>query len=265
MRVSSPCDLARHGTVALGLTSSSPVRLPKEGSGQTGPNGPFRGPKLPCRFPFIDTHGERAGALLQRAAEIWRGLAGRDPETLAADTGATYTRGEDGGELTLPVWGQMVRLAHPGFAAEVEDTGEPLDPFTTLLLAYYFDRANGTPGSGNLIAFSELPDATFYAQAFQSYTGAELGRAFGSDIDVFANAAAALGGRPEPIADRAFSFPVLPLVRVTVACWQGDEDFPASYRVLFDAALARQLPTDVGAALGSSITQRLIATRRGVA
>jgi len=48
-------------------------------------------------------------------------------------------------------------------------------------------------------------------------------------------------------------------VRVTVACWQGDEDFPSSYRVLFDAALAHQLPTDAGAVLGSTITRRLIA------
>ena len=212
--------------------------------------------------PFIDTQKERAEVLLQRAAEIWRRLAARDPEVLAADTGAVYAPGEAGGELTLPVWGRMVRLTHPGFAAEAEDTGEPLDPFTTLLLAYYFDRADGTPGSGNLIAFSELPDGAFYAQAFQSYTGAELERVFGDDIEVFASAAATLGGRPEPIADRAFSFSVLPLVRVTVACWQGDQDCPSSYRVLFDAALDRQLPTDAGAVLGSTITQRLIAAHR---
>ena len=205
---------------------------------------------------------ERAEALLQRAAEISEGLAGRDPRALAADAGATYTPGEDGGELTLPMWGTMVRLTLLGFVAELEDTGEPVDPFGTLLLAYYLDRADGSPGTGHLIAFSELPDAAFYAQAFQGYTGAELGRAFGDDVEAFADAAAALGGRPEPIADRAFSFPVLPLVRITVACWRGDGDFPSSYRVLFDAAFARQLPTDAGAVLGSTITRRLIDAHR---
>lgn len=212
--------------------------------------------------PFVDGRQRKAEVLLQRAAEIWKGLAGRDPEVLAANTGATYTPGEDGGVLTLPVWGRMVRLTHPGFVAEDEDTGEPLDPSTTLLLAYYFDRADGTPASGNLIDFSELPDATFYAQAFRSYTGEELARAFGDDVEAFATAAAALGGRPEPVADRAFSFPILPLVRVTVACWQGDEDLPSSFRVLFDAALARQLPTDAAAVLGSTITHQVIAAHR---
>jgi hypothetical protein len=212
--------------------------------------------------PSLDIEEDRAEVLLERAAEIWRGLEGMDPEVLAANTGATYDPGE--GELCLAVWGRSVRLAHPGFAAKTAETGEPLDAFTTLLLAYYFARADGTPASGNLIAFSDLPNATFYAQAFQSYTGAELGRAFGDDIEAFGNAAVSLAGRPEPIANRAFSFPVLPLVRVTVACWQGDEDFASSYRVLFDATLAHYLPTDAGAVLGSTITQRLIAAHHGL-
>jgi hypothetical protein len=211
---------------------------------------------------ILDIEEDRAEVFLERAAELWRGLEGMDPEVLAANTGATYEPGE--GELCLTVWGHSVRLAHPGFAATTAETGEPLDAFTTLLLAYYFARADGTPGSGNLIAFSELPNAAFYAKAFQSYTGDELGRVFGGDIEAFGNAAVSLAGRPEPIANRAFSFPVLPLVRVTVACWQGDEDFAASYRVLFDATLAQHLPTDAGAVLGSTITQRLIAVHHGL-
>jgi hypothetical protein len=212
---------------------------------------------------MLDIEEDRAEVQLERAAEIWRGLEGADPQLLAANTGASYD--PDDGALCLMVWGRSVQLAHPGVAAKAAETGEPLDPLTTLLLAYYFARADGTPASGNLIAFSELPDATFYAQAFQGYTGAELARVFGDDIEAFGNAAASLAGRPEPIADRAFSFPALPLVRVTVACWQGDEDFPASYRVLFDAALAHYLPTDAGAILGSTLTGRLIAAHQRLA
>ncbi len=60
-------------------------------------------------------------------------------------------------------------------AAEAAEFGEPLDASTTLLLANYFSQTDGTPGPGIPIAFSELPNATLYAQAFQSYTGAKLG------------------------------------------------------------------------------------------
>jgi hypothetical protein len=212
---------------------------------------------------ILDIEEDRAEAMSERAAELWGRLAGTAPERLAANTGATYQPGD--GALCLTVWGRPVHVVPPEFAAKTAETGEPLDPFTTLLLAYYFARADGTPASGNLIAFSELPHATFYAQAFQGYTGAELARAFGNDIEAFAEAAVSLAGRPEPIADRAFSFRALPLVRVTVACWQGDEDFAASYRVLFDAALAHYLPTDAAAILGSTITRRLIGARRSPA
>lgn len=217
-------------------------------------------PESPIRSS-LDIQEDRAEVQLERAAELWRGLEGADPEVLAAHTGASYDAGA--GALRLAVWGRPICVAHPGFAASAAETDAPLDPFTTLLLAYYFARADGTPESGKLIAFSELPDATFYTKAFQGYTGAELSRAFGNDLEGFSAAATALGGRPEPIGDRAFSFQALPLVRVTVACWQGDEDFPASYRVLFDAAISHHLPTDAGAILGSTITGKLIAAQRG--
>ena len=206
--------------------------------------------------PIREIHEDRSEVLHKRAAGLWRELEGTDPAVLATRTGTDYEPDEN--EFRFELWGQPVRVTHPTFVASSE-SGERLEPATALLLAYYFSQADGTPGSGKLIAFSELPNASFYAQAFQSYTGAELARAFGNDVDALADAAVSLSGRPEPIADRAFSFPVLPLVRVTVACWLGDEDFASSYRVLFDAALDHHLPTDAGAILGSTITQRLVA------
>src|SRR3990170_8384381 len=48
--VSSPCDLARRGTGPSGHARHFVARLPNEGSGQTGPNGPYRVPELPYRI-----------------------------------------------------------------------------------------------------------------------------------------------------------------------------------------------------------------------
>ena len=56
-----------------------------------------------------DIEEDRAEVLLERAAEVWRGLEGADPEVLAAHTGATYDPGA--GQLCLAVWGRSVRLA----------------------------------------------------------------------------------------------------------------------------------------------------------
>jgi len=43
--------------------------------------------------------------------------------------------------------------------------------------------------------------------------------------------------------------------------WQGDEDFPSTCQVLFDASASHYLPTDAYAILGSTLTRRLIKTK----
>jgi hypothetical protein len=198
-------------------------------------------------------------SLLERVAEIWSGLAGSDPERLAAATHAEWEPGGGGGVFRLAVWDREAVLAYPGFEAAWAEDETPVDPFSMGLLAYYFEHADGTPETGRLIAFGELQNGTFYARAFQGYTGNQLAKAFGNDADAFAAACLETGGRPVVLADRAFAFRALPLVSVTVACWLGDEDFAPSYRVLFDAAVGHHVPTDVCAILGSNLTRRLMA------
>jgi hypothetical protein len=88
-----------------------------------------------------------------------------------------------------------------------------------------------------------------------------LVKTFGNDIDAFSRAARQLGGQPEPLGDAAFSFRVLPKIALLSVAWQGDEDFPPSYRVLFDGGNGRHLSTDACAILGSTLTRRLIAKR----
>jgi hypothetical protein len=68
-----------------------------------------------------------------------------------------------------------------------------------------------------------------------------------------------LGGVTEDFADVSFRFQALPYVPVLAVCWQGDEDFPSSYQLLFDAHTPSHLPTDGCAILGSMLTRRLIA------
>ena len=67
-----------------------------------------------------------------------------------------------------------------------------------------------------------------------------------------------LGGRQETLGDAAFAFQALPRVRLLAVGWQGDEDFPPSYRVLFDGNSHHHLSTDACAILGSTLTRRLM-------
>ncbi|KAA3656676.1 MAG: DUF3786 domain-containing protein [Chloroflexi bacterium] len=195
--------------------------------------------------------------LLGRIAELRRVLEGREAAVLATNTGAILT--EKG--LHLNVWGQPVRVTVPGFVACNTVKRQALDMMTQALLAYYFYTSDGMSPAGLWIAFTELPDGRFYTNAFQGYTGQKLVRAFGNDVVGFGETAVAIGGSKVEFADAAFQFQILPKVAVLVAGWMGDEDFPPSYKLLFDANTSHHLPTDACAIIGSMLTGKLLKQR----
>ena len=44
------------------------------------------------------------------------------------------------------------------------------------MILYYLSYADGTPLADRWIGYRELPDGTFYSQAFQGYSGDRLAR-----------------------------------------------------------------------------------------
>jgi len=214
--------------------------------------------------------GDTPNPLGDRVDEIREKLREQNPEKLAARTGALFTPTGDSvpvetgaGEFRLPYWSREVVLSFPDFSGNYSDNGDPVNTFDMTMLAYYFEVCDGAPMSNEWIAFNQIPGGLFYAQAFQGYSGDELAKAFGNDSEAFMNANEKLGGRREFFGNLAYSYQVLPRVPVMVVCWLGDEDFPPSYRMLFDANAHHHLVTDAYAILGSHLTRRLIQARNG--
>jgi hypothetical protein len=209
--------------------------------------------------------GDTPNPLGERVDEIRSKLRDADPEKLAARTGATYTStGESApkefgvGEFRLPYWSREIVIDFPDFSGKFVDTGEDVNTFDMTMLAYYFDVSDGGPIGGEWIAFNQIPGGMFYAQAFQGYSGDELTKVFGNDADAFIEANEKLGGRREFFGNVSYSYQVFPRVPIMVVCWLGDEDFPPSYRMLFDSNAHRHLVTDAYAIIGSNLTRRLI-------
>lgn len=201
-------------------------------------------------------------ALEQRIAEIRAELQGIDPAALAARTGAQYHPTDaHTGVIKLRFWGRLVAVAFPCLVASDAETGDALDVMSQAILAYYFHDSDGTPQAYRWIAFSELPDAYLYTQAFQGYTGGPLLKAFGNDAGAFETALQKAGGERLDFADIAYAFQVLPQLAMMVVCWRGDEDFPSSYRILFDASTSHHFSTDGCAILGSMLTRKVIQAR----
>lgn len=196
---------------------------------------------------------EQESGLDRRIDDLRTELRERDMVNLARNTGASYVNGCFG----LDVWNRAVTFSEEDFVAIDAQSGQECDALTQAMLAYYFYTSDGAAVHGELIAFRELPDGQFYASAFQGYTGNKLAGVFGNDIEAFAKAAHGTGGKSLVVGDAAYQFQALPRVPVAVVCWLGDEDFPTSYRVLFDKSIDHHLPTDACAILGSMLTAKL--------
>lgn len=203
--------------------------------------------------------GDTPNPLGDRVDEIRANVKNKNPERLAAKTGALYTpKEESGGDFRLPFWGREVVLSFPNFTGKYADSGDEVNTFDLTMLAYYFDVSDGAPIAGEWIAFNQIPGGMFYAQAFQGYSGNELAKVFVNDTDAFIDANEKIGGRREFFGNLAYSYQILPRVPIMVVCWLGDEDFPPSYRMLFDANAHHHLVTDAYAILGSNLTRQLI-------
>ena len=197
-------------------------------------------------------------ALAARVEELREALRQVPVNLLAERTGAGYQAiGPGRGEFRLSLFDSPVVVTYPGFIGiDTSDEELPL-PFQAVL-AYYFHTSDGKPLTGQWISFAELPDGRMYNQAFQGYTGNELVKAFGLEVETFRSACEKAGGVAAPLGDVAYIFYALPRLPMAVNYWCGDEDFPSSCKILFDSSASHYLPTDVIAILGSMLKGRII-------
>ena len=129
-----------------------------------------------------------------------------------------------------------------------------------IVLIHYLLTADGVPPADRWLAFRDLPDGLFYAQAFAGHAEGEIAQQFGADIPRFRQAAAALGGQPLDLADASYRFQAFPRLAVAALLWAGDDEFPAQARILFDAHAGHYLPTEDLSGTGDWLAHKLART-----
>jgi hypothetical protein len=202
--------------------------------------------------------GPASSHLGDRADELRKALRLLDPELVAARSGIAYSApGPGHGEFHFPLWGESVFVSWPNLTCN-DKNGDEYPLLIGALLLYYLVTSDGSPLTGKWVSFADLPDGRTYSQAFQGYTGNEIVRAFGLDLDAFKSACVKAGGEAMSLGDASFSFRPLPRLPLLVTYWLGDEDFPSSCKILFDSSAAHYLPIDGCAILGSMLTRKLI-------
>jgi hypothetical protein len=200
--------------------------------------------------------------LSARVNELRHALQHFTPYELAARTAARYAKQDKTkGIFELNLWDYSIVITYPELIVMDSNNGQELPIAFQALVLYYFYTADGAKLSDQWISFSDLQDGRFYSQAFQGYTGHMLARIFKDNIMDFEQAALAIGGIPHPIGDVGYIIRLFPKVHLLALAWQGDEDFPSNYQILFNASVNHYLPTDACAIAGSMLTRKIIQAR----
>jgi len=177
------------------------------------------------------------------------------PLLLAERSGVSYDQEQQ--RFSLALLGAPLWVTYPDFQVALSE-GVSLPPFKQALVLYYFLHSDGVLPARRWISFADLPEGRIYATAFQGYTGDRLARAFGNDLQAFRSACEHVGGQPLQLGDIAYRFVALPRLEVAIVYYQGDDEFPPTSRVLFDAHAGHYLPVDGCAVVGSLLTQQIL-------
>lgn len=207
----------------------------------------------------MNTESQQPRSVIERARAALREA---DVERVAALSGARLEQRDPERVFTVRLLDVTLQMTYPGLEVSRAD-GEPCPEWQGHLLTYYLSTADGTQPAGKWAALRDLPDGMFYQAAYQGYSGGNLVRAFGNEVQPFKAACRALGGEPLNTGDAGYRFLVLPRVWLAAIYWLGEEMIPPSARVLFDAAIEHYLPTDSCAALGGWLSDRIIEKHRG--
>ncbi len=176
------------------------------------------------------------------------------PGDIARRSGATL----DGGRLRLAMLLDDYEVDTTDYVVSRPD-GSEVNSFLQSLVLTYLGTADGGPPAGRWVTFRDLPNGSFYNQAFQGYGPDRLAKRWQLDIGGFGAACRALGGIPMGYGDAGFAFTVLPRIDIAAIYWLGDEDFASKASVLFDATAHLYMVIDGLAILGSRLVDSILA------
>jgi hypothetical protein len=127
-----------------------------------------------------------------------------------------------------------------------------------ILILHYFTGAKGTPATGKLIAYKQLPGGISYFPAFSRRAIAPFVKHFGRSPELLIKAVTKLGGHEADNGDVSVTVNAFDHVPITLVLWRGDEELAPNGNILFDANISDYLSTEDVTVLTETIIWKLV-------
>jgi len=152
---------------------------------------------------------------------------------------------------------------NPVSALEGQEGCEDIHLKDRILILHYLIAAKGTPNTGKLIGFRQVPGGLFEHASFSREVLAPLLDHYSKEPERLVEAAASLGGSKVAYGDVAVSIMAFPKVSVVIVLWRGDDEFAPNASMLFDSTVADYLSTEDISVLCERIVERLAQSGQG--
>ncbi len=173
-------------------------------------------------------------------------------------SGAQYQEAGSQQIITLKYLNRTYRVTLPHINVSLTDSQEEVPLRDKILILHYLILAKGTPIADKLITFKELPEGANYFPSFSKRVIKPLVDHFGNEPHLLIDAAAILGGYKADYGDVAATINAFPYVPITLVLWRGDEEFPPSGSIMFDATISDYLSAEDISVLCQTISWKLV-------
>ena len=165
-------------------------------------------------------------------------------------------------EFLMRFLGRVYRINPEGI---LDEKGREPNVATRVILCHYLIQGGDGALTGEWISYRDSKDSAFFIAYFQVNAEERIARTFTGKIHDLERAARELDGRPYEVfqtGDLCYYLEALPRVPLLLVFNDGDDDFPASCKLLFDRSAPVWLDAECRAVLGTLVAERLIRSNR---
>ncbi|OGP87440.1 MAG: hypothetical protein A2156_13485 [Deltaproteobacteria bacterium RBG_16_48_10] len=184
-------------------------------------------------------------------------LKEKDLRERAGKAGASFESDREGEKILIRFFSEPYTIRFPQI--EFHSPGKKtVSLVTRVLLLHHLLRADGTPLTGEWVAYKDIPGGLLYAGVFARRVTEPLVKKFGKSAKLFSEVGVKFGGKSGGVGDASFNLSAFSRIPIQYVLWEGDDEFPPSVQLLFDSSVDHYLPLEDIVVLGQMTTGRFI-------
>jgi len=182
-------------------------------------------------------------------------LAAMDLEQQCFRSGAQYVPPD---RVLLAFLNRPYLVSLPNIEVYSQETGSEVPLKDGIVILHYLVTAKGTPPTNRFVTFRDLPGCVSYFPVFNQLVINPILKGFAREPDLLVDAAVSMGGLRASYGDASVTVNAFSRIPVTIVMRRGDEEFPPSCTIMFDANVSDYLPTEDIRDVSAAITRKLV-------